>query len=141
RLLAPDIVLRRLALVVEGVEVAVQALVGGFPRVDRAADGRRDGRHSAPQSPGHQLFPLVRPKKSKPFHLCPVTSRARAESDLKRRPFHSKPSSRTVTRISWSWYRRLSTTPGLGMRRSLTGPWLSGVGRHRRGGRMRLSSL
>src|SRR5262249_53494635 len=108
-LLARDIGLAGLALGVEGVELLLQTLIAGLAGVDRAlplVDNRLS--HSCPRW-------LRSPKKIQPFQRVPVISRAMADSDLKGRPWYSKPSSRTVTECSAPCHSRRSRVPVIGL--------------------------
>ena len=72
--LALDVGLAGRALGVEGVELLLQALLAGFPGVDRAADLGLD------LGPAHPPLPVLRrPKNSGPDHWVPVIARATAE--------------------------------------------------------------
>jgi hypothetical protein len=72
--LALDVGLGRLALVVERVELLLEAVLGRDPGVDRAAQGWRGGpRH------GNGLARSRRPKKRGPFQFVPVMARATCE--------------------------------------------------------------
>ena len=101
RLLAGNVRLARLPLRVEAVELHVEAFLGGFAGVDRAADLRRDlclgpsllhprdpfglgrallAKAASPFASPARVF--LRPKKTQPFQRVPVMARAIEDSDL-----------------------------------------------------------
>ena len=101
RLLAGDIGLARLPLRVEAVELHVEAFLGGFVGVDRAAHFGRDlcvgssllhprdpfglGRAllAKPASTFASLARMfLRPKKTQPFQRVPAMARAIEDNDL-----------------------------------------------------------
>jgi hypothetical protein len=77
--LAGDIGIAGFALRIEGVEFLLQALIGGFARIDRAAALARE-RRGCRIAAGHALA-FRKPKNSQPFQRVPVMARAMAESD------------------------------------------------------------
>ena len=85
--LADDIGLASLALGVERVELLLEPLVGGFARVDGAAECRAGlwtDQASACRSSARSTerrSALFKPKKRGPDHRAPVISRATADSD------------------------------------------------------------
>src|SRR6266851_5401174 len=101
-----------LVLRVQRVELLVEPVLGGDPRIDRAAD-RLD--RSCPHD--RALFVDLsslsrRPKKRGPFHLVPVIAKATFERLSKVWPFQAKPSASTITRCDRRSHSRTSTVPG-----------------------------
>lgn len=92
--------------------------VAGVDGTAQAADWLGFGRFSHRLNP--EPAPWARPKNFQPFRLVPVIARAAADSDLNRRPSHSKPSARTVTECSIPSQSRTSRVPGIGRRGSAT---------------------
>src|SRR5947209_7691038 len=93
-LLGQDVGLRGLTLGVEGVELMLQAFLGGLAGIHRTA-------HQG-QSLGwefHAFAPVLREslKNKNPLQCEPVTALATAESEAKTWPSNSKPSARTCT--------------------------------------------
>ena len=75
-----DIGLAGLPLGIEGVEFQVEIMLGGFARVDGAAEKLSwRVRHHRPASPRSAFRFIRRPKKRRPFHDVPVMARATAE--------------------------------------------------------------
>jgi hypothetical protein len=75
--LAGDIGFARLPLGIEGVELRVEAFVGGFPRVDGATDTPdRSAFRISRASHATRSFPERSPKKDGPFQWVPVMSSA-----------------------------------------------------------------
>src|SRR5436190_11217473 len=76
-----DELLTDLALVVDAVEVAVQAFGGRLAAIDGAPDRGRERFGGSLKLPFHALAPFRR-KKRKPFMCWPVIFLATADSDL-----------------------------------------------------------
>src|SRR6266576_2690232 len=95
-----------LILRVQRVELLVEPVLGGDPRIDRAAD-RHDGGslHGRASIAGRSSLSR-RPKKRGPFHLVPVIAKATLERLSKVLPFQAKPSGMTMTRWDFRSHSR-----------------------------------
>ena len=77
--LALDVGLGGLVLGVQRVELLVEPVLGGDPRIDRAADRFDRSEPSWPASIADRSSLSRRPKKRGPFHLVPVIAKATLE--------------------------------------------------------------
>ncbi|OSM07641.1 hypothetical protein MAIT1_04601 [Magnetofaba australis IT-1] len=111
RLLAGDVRQTGFPLRLQGVELLVQPLVGGFAGVDGAGNLGRgvDGGFAA-----HGLPPFRRPKNSGPDQWVPVMALATPDRLRYFRPWYSKPTSRIVTTCSTPFHSRINRAPGAG---------------------------
>ncbi len=126
-LLARDVRLGGLPLGVEGVELLVEALLGGLAGVDGAA-GRAWAwsRQPAPywiENGGSSRRLPCRSARRRATHSSASPSPPSPPPSATGRPLpsYSKPSSSTVTAMVRPRYSRVSTAPGMGRRRSCVG--------------------
>src|ERR1700730_18260386 len=91
----------------------IEAMVGGNPGIDGAAD-RPDRRslHGRASTADRSSLSLS-PKKRGPLHLVPVIAKATLERLSYVSPFQAKPSAITITRCDRRSHSRTSIVPGV----------------------------